>query len=123
MAKKVEKKEEKKGFTPKEKLSHYAAVANGSKPVKESEKHSAAQQRAYARGQTDARRELNMSFMLGKHSPLTDEEKAALKARNKARREEFKKNKGKGKGGNVGDNQPTAEELAEMFDELNRGKL
>lgn len=42
-----------------EQLAHYKAVANGSKPTKDSEKYTATEQQAYARGQRDARNQLN----------------------------------------------------------------
>lgn len=127
MAKKEVKQEEVKvGFTPKEKLAHYAAVANGSAPVKQSAKYGAREQRAYARGQADARRENNISFMLGKHSPLSADEKAELKAELKRKREEYKankKNKRDNYNGEPENYRPTAEENAEYYKSLNEGKL
>lgn len=44
-------------FSQKEKRIHYSQVADGSKAVKSGSKYSDTEQRAYARGQRDARNE------------------------------------------------------------------
>lgn len=44
-------------FNLKQKLRHYTDVAKGVKPVKATSKFSEAEQKAYARGQRDARNE------------------------------------------------------------------
>lgn len=45
------------GFSQKDKLKHYTDVANGLTGVKSDSKYSESEQRAYARGQRDARNE------------------------------------------------------------------
>ena len=54
---KTENKEKKKGFSCNEKLKHYSEIAKGEKAVKSDSKFTEAEQRAYARGQRDARNE------------------------------------------------------------------
>ena len=74
-------------FTPKERRAHYAGVANGTVAVKPNSKFSEEEQRAYAKGQTDARNEQAVAVMLGKNSPLSEAEKMQLKEENRAIRE------------------------------------
>lgn len=50
------------GFTNKEKLNHYTKVAKGEKDTKHDSKFSEAEQRAYARGQRDARNEARSQY-------------------------------------------------------------
>ncbi|MCH5162727.1 MAG: hypothetical protein J1G38_04485 [Clostridiales bacterium] len=77
-------------FSLKEKRKHYTQVANGEKPVKKDSKFSAAEQRAYARGQRDA---LNESARITAYKNATAAERAAYKARKRKEREEYKKSK------------------------------
>ena len=79
------------GFTPKEKKQHYTDVANGTKPPKGNSTVSAQSQIDYARGQRDARNEMAINYLLGKNSPLSAEEKGALKGKLRAKNQEFKK--------------------------------
>ena len=53
----AENKGKRRGFGWKEKLDHYTGVANGTVPTKAESKFSDAEQKAYARGQRDARNE------------------------------------------------------------------
>ncbi len=73
-------------FTPKERRAHYNNVGYHDAPVKANSKFSEAEQRSYARGQADARNEQVTSYLLGKNSPLTDKEKAPIKAENREMR-------------------------------------
>ena len=73
-------------FTPKERRAHYNNVGYHDAPVKANSKFSEAEQRSYARGQADARNEQVTSYLLGKNSPLTDKEKAQIKAENREMR-------------------------------------
>lgn len=84
-------------FTPKERRAHYNQIGYGGAAVKADSRFTEEEQRAYARGQADARNEAAMAYMLGKNSPLSDAEKAQLKQENKElrrampeRREEIK---------------------------------
>lgn len=77
-------------FTPKERRAHYTAVASGAKPVKANSQFSEEVQRAYARGQRDALNEGSIAFVLGKHSNLSEAEKAKIRADRKARAAEYK---------------------------------
>ncbi len=67
-------------------LEHYTAVAKGQKQVKANSKYSEAEQRAYARGQMDAR---NQSKRLFAFSNATPEQRQAYKAQRKARKKDF----------------------------------
>lgn len=87
------KNDKKKRFSFKEKLSHYTAVANGEKATKASSNFSESEQRAYARGQRDAR---NESRRVWKSKNSTEAEKKAYKDKKAAERAERKANKGKG---------------------------
>ncbi len=87
------KEQGRKRFSLKEKLSHYTAVAKGEKPTKTDSKYSDAEQKAYARGQRDAR---NESRRVWKSKNSTDLEKQAYKDKKAAERAERKANKGKG---------------------------
>lgn len=79
-----------KKITQKEKLAHYTAVANGSKATKAGGKFSEAEQRAYARGQRDARNESKRIFASKNATP---EQREAYKAQRKANRQAYLKNK------------------------------
>lgn len=85
--------EKKKGFSLKEKLKHYTKVANGKKKTKSESKYSDAEQKAYARGQRDAR---NEQRRIWKSNNSTPEEKQAYKDKKAAERAEYKAKKGKG---------------------------
>ncbi len=74
-------------FTNKEKRKHYTNVANGTKAVKANSKYSEAEQRAYARGQRDARNDQMIGHMLGKNSTLSEAEKQSFKDKRKAKRQ------------------------------------
>ncbi len=74
--------EKKKGFSLKEKLKHYTEVANGKKKTKSESKYSDAEQKAYARGQRDAR---NEQRRIWKSNNSTPEEKQAYKDKNAIR--------------------------------------
>lgn len=76
--------------TQKEKRIHYTQVANGTKPVKSDSKFSEAEQRAYARGQRDAR---NESARITKFKNSTEEERAAYKQKKAAERAAYKAQK------------------------------
>ena len=76
-------KDKKKGFTLNEKLKHYTEVATGAKPTKDGSKFTDAEQRAYARGQRDAR---NESRRVWKNKNSTDIEKQAYKDKKAAER-------------------------------------
>lgn len=89
----MSKKDKKKGFTLNEKLEHYSNVASGEKAVKADSKFTEAEQRAYARGQRDAR---NESRRVWKSKNATAVEKQAYKDKKAAERAERKAKKGKG---------------------------
>ncbi len=72
-----------KRFSLKEKLAHYTAVAKGDTPTKADSKYSDAEQKAYARGQRDAR---NESRRVWKSKNSTAAEKKAYKAKKAAER-------------------------------------
>lgn len=78
------------GFGQKEKRKHYTAVANLSKAVKSNSKFSEAEQRAYARGQRDAR---NESARICKYKNSTPAEREAYKQKRKAERQAYKASK------------------------------
>ncbi len=73
-------------FTPKERRAHYNNVGYKNAPVKANSQFSESEQRAYARGQADARNEQAVSFLLGKNSPLSEKEKQQFKAERKEMR-------------------------------------
>lgn len=82
-----------KKIMQKEKLQHYSEVAKGLKAVKSESKFSEAEQRAYARGQRDARNENNRLF---KWKNSTPEEREAYKIKRAEERKAYKaKNKSK----------------------------
>ena len=70
-------------FNQRDKLEHYTAIAKGDKAVKSSSKFSEAEQRAYARGQRDARNENNRIFAM---KNVTPEQRQAYKEARKAKR-------------------------------------
>ena len=80
-----------KRFTQKERLAHYEGIANGTKPTDTNSKYTKKEQIAYARAQVQARKENNINYLLGKNSPLSVEEKGALKGKLRAKNQEFKK--------------------------------
>ena len=75
-------------FTSMEKLDHYTKVANGSRETKQSERYSDMEQKAYARGQRDARNEARRSYA---YKNSTEAQREAYKARKTAEREQWKK--------------------------------
>lgn len=81
-----------KGFSWKEKHDHYTNVANGSEPVKENSKFSEAEQKAYARGQRDARNEANRITAYNNSTQADREQYAAKRA---VEREKWKSEQGK----------------------------
>lgn len=78
------------GFTPKQKQEHYTGVANGTIPPKANSSVSAQSQIDYARGQRDARNEMNRNYLLGKNSHLTEEEKTKMKADIRQKNKKFR---------------------------------
>lgn len=94
MSKQEQENKGKKRFGLKEKREHYTAVAKGEKAVKADSKYSEAEQRAYARGQRDAR---NEAARVWKSQNSTAEEKQAYKDKKAAERAERKNNKKRGK--------------------------
>ena len=78
-----------KGFTPKEKQEHYTGVAYGTIAPKANSSVSAQSQIDYARGQRDARNEMNRNYLLGKNSHLSEKEKIKLKAEFKQKNKKF----------------------------------
>lgn len=78
---------EKKSFTQKEKLEHYTAIAEGSKPTKKNSKYTAEQQRSYARGQVSARQENRRIYA---HSKATPEERRRYAEREKTMTQAYK---------------------------------
>lgn len=83
-------KKAKKGYSLKEKLLHYTDVARGEKSVKETSKFSENEQRAYARGQRDARNE-GRRVWASMHASEAD--KQAYKERQEANRAAYKQSK------------------------------
>lgn len=73
-------------FTPKERRAHYNQVGYSNAPVKANSQFAESEQRAYARGQADARNEQAVAYLLGKNSPLTEKEKQQFKAERKEMR-------------------------------------
>lgn len=73
-----------------EKLKHYTAVAAGEKEVKTGSKFSETEQRAYARGQRDARNEERRLF---KFKNSTEAEREEYKAQRKKQKSAFKAQK------------------------------
>lgn len=73
-------------FTPKERREHANAVGYRDAPVKADSKYTEEEQRAYNRGVADVLNDQAMRYVLGKNSPLSAEEKAQIKAENKAMR-------------------------------------
>ena len=71
----------------KEKRIHYSQVASGVKAVKSNSKFSEAEQRAYARGQRDAR---NESARICAYKNSTPEQRQAYKAKRAAARAAYK---------------------------------
>lgn len=78
-----DKKMAMKGFSQKDKLAHYTAVAKGEIATKPNSNFTEAEQRAYARGQRDARNE-NRRIFAAKNSTPEQKESLRLK-RAKAR--------------------------------------
>ncbi len=68
-------------YTQKEKLEHFRDVAKGKKPTKKDSVYTAAEQRAYARGQRDARNEANANYVYKNGS---DEVKAQMREKNRS---------------------------------------
>lgn len=81
-------------FSSKEKRQHYTDIANGTKPVKSDSKFSEAEQRAYARGQRDARNE-NARIFASKNS--TPEQKESYRLKKARQRLEYLEQKEKSK--------------------------
>lgn len=79
-------------FKIKEKEEHYKKVAKAELPVKQSAKFSEEEQRAYARGQTDARMEQKRIFAYKNSTP---EERKAYKEQQILKKAEYLKNKEK----------------------------
>lgn len=73
--------------TQKEKRIHYTQVANGEKAVKQDSKFSEAEQRAYARGQRDAR---NEAARITKYKNSTELERAAYRQKKAAEHAAYK---------------------------------
>ncbi len=71
----------KRGFTQKEKLEHYKELANGGGKIKVDSKFSESEQRAYARGQADARIEQKRIFARKNSSPEKQLEYAEKQAK------------------------------------------
>lgn len=87
-----------KGFSQKEKLQHYSDVASGVEATKKESKFTDAEQRAYARGQRDARNENRRIFAAKNATPEQKESFRLKRAKAKvAWLEEKAKNKSKGK--------------------------
>ena len=84
------------GRTQKEKRIHYSQVASGEKAVKANSKFSEAEQRAYARGQRDAR---NESARICAFKNSTPEQRKAYNEKKAAERAAYNASK-KGAGGN-----------------------
>ncbi|MDR3022042.1 MAG: hypothetical protein LBU60_05165 [Clostridiales bacterium] len=59
---------DKKGFSRQEALDHYKKVASGEKSTKRSEKFTASEQRAYARGRVDENNQAKRDFAYRKAS-------------------------------------------------------
>ncbi|MDE7107980.1 MAG: hypothetical protein K2O39_06615 [Clostridiales bacterium] len=85
-------------FSLKDKRKHYTDVANGTTPTKADSKFSEAEQRAYARGQRDARNENARIFASKNATPEQKESWRLKKARERvAYLEQKEKNKQKKK--------------------------
>ena len=85
-------------FLLKDKRKHYTDVANGAAPVKQNSKFTEAEQRAYARGQRDARNENARIFASKNATPEQKESWRLKKARERlAYLEQKEKNKQKKK--------------------------
>ena len=82
-----------KCFSLKEKLAHYTAVAKGEKVTKQDSKYSSAEQKAYARGQCDARNESRRVWKWKNSTPM---ERQAYTDKKAAERAERRAKKGKG---------------------------
>lgn len=83
-----------KGFSQKEKLKHYTGVANGTIAVKAESNFNEAEQRAYARGQRDARNENRRIFASKNATPEQKESWRLERARKRlAYLEEKERNK------------------------------
>jgi hypothetical protein len=83
--------DEQKKWGAREKRVHYSAVAAGEKPVKEGSKFSEAEQRAYARGQRDAR---NESARITAYKNSTELERAAYAAARLERKAAYLRERG-----------------------------
>lgn len=79
-------------FKMKEKEEHYKKIAKLEKPVKEQSKYSEEEQRAYARGQVDARNEQKRLYALKNSS---EEEKKVYREEQIIKRAEYLKSKEK----------------------------
>lgn len=77
-------------FSSKEKRKHYTERAKDTSLTPE--------QQAYAKGQRDARNDELMGFLLGRNSPLSQEQKSDIKSKRRARAAEYKKQKKANKG-------------------------
>ncbi len=77
-------------YTPKERRAHYNAVAYGNAAVKADSKYSESEQRAYAKGQADARNEQAKAAVLGKHSSLSAAEKEKIRQEDRVIRQALK---------------------------------
>ena len=91
--------------TQKEKRIHYTQVASGEKAVKENSKFSEAEQRAYARGQRDAR---NESARICAYKNATAEQRKAYKAKKAAERAAYKQQKAAEKAAKKSNNKKAA---------------
>lgn len=70
-------------FSFKQKLAHYSSVASGKTPTKKDSKFTQKEQRAYARGQRDARNEQRRAFAFKNATP---EQRKAYKEQRRAQR-------------------------------------
>lgn len=70
-------------FSQKDKRKHYTDVANGTAPTKPDSKFTEAEQRAYARGQRDARNENARIFASKNATPEQKESWRLKRAREK----------------------------------------
>ncbi len=77
-------------YTPKERRAHYNAVAYGNAAVKADSKYSESEQRAYAKGQADARNEQAKVYVLGKYSSLSAAEKEKIRQEDRVIRQAYK---------------------------------
>lgn len=67
-------------FTAKERREHATAVGYHGAPVKADSQFSEEQQRAYNRGVADTLNRQTIGYLLGKNSPLSEAEKAQMRA-------------------------------------------